>query len=564
MTTVDVTRASHDTKPPARRLTTGRPPVLAPPRRAAWFDSRANVRMASFLLFIAYAVLGMWLLYGIDYVIGDALARSAAARYVVAGRDPHLAAIGFVWLPLPTFVQIPFAWVLGPFGLAAAAGPISTAVAAALTFPVLAKTMRVLDVDPAFATAILAIYTLNPVTAFYAANGMSESLFFLFLALSLLGYVSWLRDRKPIQLATLGFALAGAMLVRYETVALMVVFGAGVAFQARKERRLLLASTTVMPGVYALLLWLAMSFVLVGDAFFFATGFGSGGPSLAAPWLPRERTLANGVAYALDRSLRFGAPFLAFGLIILVVAGRRLIARTRSRSVLQGLVIVAAGAVFPAHVAFLMSGNRTWGNPRYFTPLLVVAAVAAAWLFRETRGRRERRWQSVALRLAVVTAFAAGCLGATVSFADPKVSAVESEPYVFGRLPGLSIARTAGAFPIDTWRSIARDLDRRLRADDLVIADTHVSFPAVLFTKHPDRFMIPSDRDYEELVASRLAPVTYAIFGAGQAAAGHPQAAVKALITSPPAGFQWVTIGRYSVAEVYHLERSNADGGEGR
>jgi len=519
----------------------------------AWYENRTTVRAVTWLAFLFYATVGLWMLYGVHFAIGDEIARSAAARYVVASRDPHLAAIGFVWLPLPSFVQIPFVWILGPFGLGVAAGPLSTAVAAALTIPVLIKVMRALDVHPALATAILAIYALNPVTVFYAGIGMSEALFFLFLALAVLGYVSWLRDRRPTQLGTLAFALAGAMLVRYETIALIVLFGIAVALQARKGRRLLTASMTMIPGLYALFLWMSVSWLLVGNAFFFASGFSGGKPPLDAPWLPHGRSIANGVKYALDRSARIGGAFLVIGLIIVALALFSLL-RARSLSTVQGLVIVAAGAVFPGQVAFLMSRNGTWGNARYFTPLLILSATGAAWLLRGSRNRHERRWRPLAVGIAVVAVLLAGVLGATVSFADPKVSAVESESYVFGRLPGLNVSRTAGAFPLGPWKTIARLLDGRLRGNDLVIADTNVAFPAVLLSRHPNLFMIVSDRDYERLVAARLKPITYAIIAEGQASLGHDQEAVRAVLAFAPEGSQWVKIGHYSVADVYHLE----------
>ena len=42
-------------------------------------------------------------------IMGDAESRVADAWYVFFTRDPHLAAIGFVWNPLPSILVMPFA-----------------------------------------------------------------------------------------------------------------------------------------------------------------------------------------------------------------------------------------------------------------------------------------------------------------------------------------------------------------------------------------------------------------------------------------------------------------------
>src|SRR5690349_15003216 len=55
----------------------------------------------SLLLYLGAATL---LVFGAHVVAADALSRVANAYYTVASRDPHLAAIGFVWNPLPSLL----------------------------------------------------------------------------------------------------------------------------------------------------------------------------------------------------------------------------------------------------------------------------------------------------------------------------------------------------------------------------------------------------------------------------------------------------------------------------
>src|SRR4051812_6055128 len=69
------------------------------------------------LLFIGYASLylavGAWLVLVRHLIVGDAAARVGQAWYVIASRDPHLAAVGFVWNPLPSILEIPLVALRG-------------------------------------------------------------------------------------------------------------------------------------------------------------------------------------------------------------------------------------------------------------------------------------------------------------------------------------------------------------------------------------------------------------------------------------------------------------------
>ena len=54
-----------------------------------------------------YFVVGYVLMMRYNMFEADATSRVANAGYVLMSRDPHLSAIGFVWNPLPSLVEIP-------------------------------------------------------------------------------------------------------------------------------------------------------------------------------------------------------------------------------------------------------------------------------------------------------------------------------------------------------------------------------------------------------------------------------------------------------------------------
>ncbi len=57
--------------------------------------------------FAVYAAVGYWLQVRNGFIMGDALSRVQAAQSVLFSRDPHLAAIGFIFTPLGAMAQLP-------------------------------------------------------------------------------------------------------------------------------------------------------------------------------------------------------------------------------------------------------------------------------------------------------------------------------------------------------------------------------------------------------------------------------------------------------------------------
>src|ERR1700677_1314342 len=66
------------------------------PSRTGRFEGRLTFLLA----FIVYLSAGLLLAFKYDSFPEDAVSRMANGFYVLYSRDPHLAAIGFVWNPL--------------------------------------------------------------------------------------------------------------------------------------------------------------------------------------------------------------------------------------------------------------------------------------------------------------------------------------------------------------------------------------------------------------------------------------------------------------------------------
>jgi hypothetical protein len=462
-----------------------------------------NIAIVSLIVYIAAAV---WMRAGLGYAIGDALARSANARAMVESRYPGIAPVGFVWMPLPTLIQVPFVLVLSPFGLASYAGPVANSFCGALAAYILVRTCRDWGLSDKLTTILVLCYALNPVVIFHQANGMSEGVFFLCLAIMLNGFLSWTHKANNKALITMALGLALATIVRYEMVIFAPIVAMGVALQRRDRSRenvfrgIRSAFVVALPSLYAFLLWLATSRLIMGDAFFWkkvlSRQAGEGSPA-GAVWLPQDRSTLSLFLYVCRWSV-----VLAPGLVILIPL---LFARRRKIAVGSNWLTVFS-AVFPGIVFYLFTKNQTSAAARYFAPVLIFPICMSIALLARRKGaeRPFGRFWWVAQGMVLMVALA-GTVTGSLTFTDARKTAIEGEYQVFrpglGRPP--SDIETASLI-VPRWRATAEAIDKALaeRPKSKVGIDMGSTFPAFLFSKYPGRFVIDADRDYEQAVAA--------------------------------------------------------------
>ncbi len=450
--------------------------------------------------FGAYLAAGCYMLYAVHYAIGDSLSRSEDARAVLFSRDPHLAAWGFVWFPGPVVAELPFMLIVSPLNHAALAGPLSTATCGALTVLVLVRLFRRLGLSEPVVAGLALTYALNPVIIFYGGNGMSEGSFYLCASVFLLGVVEWYQGGGPRSLILISMGLAGAMTIRYEAIAIVPVVSALVSFRERGwARRAKVAVLVALPGVFVFALWTFANWLIMGNALFWYQGQKAEAvPPPGAAWLPVHRTLVNGIAYAAGYTWAF-VPALVLVLPVLFV----LVLRRRGRC-WELATIVGGAAIFPGQVALGIVAGTTWGDPRYFASLTIFATVTLAFAAREVAWARwlgkPTRW---ALSLLLVCLAAYNALSGTRNDLNPDKTAVESEYVAFRAAFGLALpggdVKAWQQPAIVTWHRFDDYIDPYLSKGQLVMCDTGTAFPAVLFSRYPRQWVIPSDRDFQSL-----------------------------------------------------------------
>jgi hypothetical protein len=485
---------SASAAPPAHPVPERAPTGPALPSRGPFLSNWPLV--LALVSFGVYVAAGCFMLYSAHYEIGDALSRSADARFVLFSRDPHLAAWGFVWFPGPVVLELPFMAVLSPLNHAALAGPLSTAMCGGLTVLVLVKLFRRLGLSEPMVAGLTLTYAFNPVMIFYYANGMSEGSFYLAASVFLLGIVLWYQEGGSRSLILISMGLAASMAIREEALALVPLVSALAAFRERAwGRRAKVAALVALPGLFVFALWTFANWIIMGGPiFWYEALLAEQIPPTNAPWLPVHKTLITGILYSGSYALAFvPALFIVLPVLFLVV-------RSRRRQLWELATIVGAVSVFPGQVALLMAQQKGWGAPRYLASMTIFATVILGLAAREAKMAR-------GLTLAARRGIAVGlvCLGAangisgTINDINPKRTAVESESVAFRAAFGLSASYNVYEPPILTWLAFDRFIDPYLARNQLIIIDTETGFAGPLFSAYPRQWVIPSDRDFASI-----------------------------------------------------------------
>jgi len=491
-----------------------------------------------------YLTVAVWLKDSLHYNIGDSVARSADAVYVALSRDPHLAAIGFYWPPAFSFLQIPLVIMLKPFGRMDLAGPIVSALCMAGTIIVLGRFGRYLGVGRMATTAIVACFALNPLMVFYAANGMSESCSYLFLALATFAFIKYCRSRKSMDLALMATALAVVPMIRIEATAFAATIAVIAGYQHRQlKQSAIRAALVVLPATYVFSLWMGVQWVLLKDPLWFLHNTGQGskgaprtGKVLAAYDLP-SATDKVAVAHWVVGYFWFFGP----ALILVVVA---CVAVRKWDTLREALGIIAVGAVFAGVQMELRLKGQGFNDPRYFTTIAVAAALGAIWAVAQltsSHGAQGRNLLYLGTVIAAIGLLLFGDLNATVAEDSPARARVVGENVFFSRVLGSPHVNSSAA-EWTAWHRLDDRLDPLLTGDHKVICDAGYAFAAVLYSAHPNHFIIINDRDFQKIYADPVGEFDYVISAAPQ---GTTSDTIAALLTPPN---DWKLIGDFSTS----------------
>jgi hypothetical protein len=494
---------------------------------------------------VAYLIVSGAVILGAHSIIGDAWSRVANGYYVLFSRDPHLAAIGFVWNPLPSVAVLPLLplRVIWPDMVATGfAGAIVSAVCMAGSVWQVHAIAEDWHVRRSARLAVTLLFALNPMILYYGANGMSEAMFILTMLICVRYMARWAQSGQVVPLALAGTAMAAAYLTRYEAVVAAIgAVGAVTIISAWRRHGEIrdraaegIADGVVFAAPFGTVFvgWAVASWLIVGDPFQqFTSAYGVVSQLQVAQGAVAQITgQGTSAAYWWIAHQILG---LEPGIIVLLLLGLAVTFKGR-----HGLTMPAA-AVLGSVVAFAVFGfltGRTLGWLRYSIDVIPLASVLALAILapnpsveatppaaagetapsrlrlpRLPAGPGLRRLSSRAMGLAAVALVALAVPVGASSMLDPGQNpqyggeAFQLRPVLF---PNEPIGQYTPFGQYQVGREAAQYLDSMHLGNGQVLVDGAMGFPIILESAYPTQFITTSDRDFQQAL---LDPVSFGV-----------------------------------------------------
>lgn len=485
-------------------LDRARPPP-SPPRAS---PPAERLRLAPFAALAAlYFAVGWLLLMRYNLFDPDAASRVANAGYVLESRDPHLSALGFVWNPLPSLVEIPILplarwWPeLRTHGLASVVQSAAFMAAAAFMIGRIAADRGLPTV---WRRVAVCAFGLQPLIIVYGASGMSEAAETFALVWCVRRLLLWTDSRSPGDLACAGLALGVGYLARYEVApaAVGVVGFVGLATFATSEhsripKTMANVAIVIFPITVTAVLW-ALSGWVVNQELFATLSSQYGNGTIVESAIRRGLPKASGSA---EEWLSIAARLLGVQPFAGIACGAAVVHAVLTRTVTATVPTVVFGPVL-AFAAWGQLTSTTFGCFRYYLlgiPLVICTALAL--------------W-SPGMRAAVPRRFGAVLLCASIGVGFPVTviasldERIGNQPLQFGFNSLFFPGRFSSEEPQQVWyrqllideRALAGHLDRMRLPDGAVLMDTFNTWGVWMSSEHPKQFVITSDYDFKAAV----------------------------------------------------------------
>jgi hypothetical protein len=478
---------------------------VAPPRPVIAATLRGPLSEAATVFWVAllaYVAVAALLVFVDNVIFRDALSRVASAQRILYSRDPHLAAIGFVWGPLPSLVLLPLiplkaVWpALTQLGFA---GNLVSALCMAGAVREFHLSLVSLQLRRPSRLILTGLFATHPMVVLFAANGMSEAMLLFCLLAATRHLLRWLRT-SDFEAAVLAAVFLGAgCLVRYEAAIAALAAGlvvAGVsAWRASGSCRSRLwagqADLLIIaaPSVAAFTFWFLVSWLITGHPIEqFASQYGNSSQLQATGVSAASMASHAGwVAVTIQQTIDI-EPFA----LTLALAG--LIFGAWRRDIAPLAIASTLGSVLLFMLALDAQGMVSH-ELRYVIVEVPLAGLMAGVLMQPGAIRLPRAIPRFALPLASAILLLPAFPSAVHALLDLQLDPIDG-----AQLRSIVSRSTAdeqrAAARFVTERQIARDLDQSHLAAGSVLIDDFLGFPVVVSSNNPRQFVITSDRDF--------------------------------------------------------------------
>ena len=490
--------------------------VISAPRSQPISGIRTRLRRIPFenliLFTIAlafYVAVAAYLVLHLNFMIGDALARVDNAFNVLFTRDPHLAAIGFYWPPLPSFLELPII-AFKPFFPALVtkgfAGSIEAALFGAGTVVLFNSALRWAGVVRGMRWVICILWMINPMIIIYSILGMGEGPFMFFLAAAVIVFLRWCESRRASLLPLCGILIGLSCLCRYEAFLVAVVLGVGIVMESARGRSGWRKVETeaimyALPALLVVMLWIGSAAIIMHDILYpiHAAGASTGanGVSRAAAYgVVQLSSAPSAINFVIGHSVAlFPGVVAAVGLVAVTIL-------LRQRRRIPGLILLASGLIIPLFDIYMIKQGGLAKDLRYQISVIPFAFLCAVYALRSLKSHYKVLASWAALGIAFLFGLSNVITAQTV--ADPSIGIYEA-PAVAAVTTSKPVNQLSD---VDSILAGAPVLARQIEALDsdrgLILCDSANCFPIVLNTADSAKFVVTSDRIFEAAAAQPL------------------------------------------------------------
>jgi len=478
-------------------------PVIRKKKYIPMLRGRKTVWMIGIAVFLLECAAGYYYNVYVGYYHSDGISRVANAFYVLYSRNPHLGAIGFVWNPLPSMVDLGFL-LLYPWIPAMAtkgiAGLLMSAIFASLTASILVRAFIKRGVPCWCSVIFTLLYSLNPMVFLFGFNGLSDAPFIFFVILSIISFLNWYDDRSTIDLVIVSFALALAFWCRYEAVPFgfsiiisciitsMLVHKNAVPpnegyFRYQWSRAEGVLAILFTPLCFSIILWVLLNAIIMHNPLYFLNGGYSNtaqiqGHLSSATYAAMLNSPITASLFALKKILVFSAPAIAI-----------LILRLFNRRIWRWDTLILLGMLMsiPMLQIIMLIKGTSLGWLRYF---MYVLPVCFAWLPYEL-SKVKRKWQFIIPIVAMIANFA------VLSYVITQPTVAPDENTFFQNTFG---NHNQTYYDEKQFGEIAAYLDENY-PNSTILVDSFSAYLIILESRFPKRFYITSDYYFNKAIS---------------------------------------------------------------
>lgn len=468
--------------------------------RAAATRSRTEALLSGGGALLAYAAMAWYLTLHLHIQYIDTLARVSEAYFVAFSRDPHLAALGFVWPPLPSLLVLPLLflhWWIPALTWYGFAGNIESCFTGALAVYFVNSILQSLSIPRPWRILATIAFALNPMITLYGANGLSE-MFLIALVLGAIHYaLEFLRTRSVAPLAVAGALLGISMFVRYESVPFALTLGVGLAiglWMEGADRKLIEGATLVFfaPIAFAGSLWMYVNWLIMGSPTYFAHSNYSNAAQVGAGFY-NAQSGAAAAAHSLIKSLVYvGNYYHLFVPVVIGLLGGIILVFGRRRDSRMPMLMLAAIAS-PLLQLALTYIHQTAGWDRFFIYLIPMGFVLLAVLASNIRHTATYAVMVALLIFGDYTTFA--------TFQNPYLATQYDYPVVQAILKGKPTSPYADVAPVINFING--------HPKDTFLMETFNTLVIYMRVRNPKQIIANSDRQFLQDLEAPLGRVNY-------------------------------------------------------